>query len=184
MILERGALIDFAASALFGRPLLNNVHRSLLVEAMVAAALPKGWHWNAGDWSSCDLVHDDGTRLEVKQSAARQSWHPPDGKPSASSFDIAPRTGEWVGKEWRAGAGRNAELYVLAHHPVTDGAADHADPTQWRFFPLFSQGLPPTKRNTFGAVLRLPAPAGIIDLPAQVERARLSRVRWEPCFRP
>ena len=50
-----------------------NVHRALIVEAIVSAALPD-WLWAPTDYAAFDFQHADGTRLEVKQSVARQSW--------------------------------------------------------------------------------------------------------------
>ena len=69
--------------------LINNAERGAYVEHMIVLAL-EGWEltW---PWASWDLQHrGDGARIEVKQSAARQTWHkrpkspesPPVPKPS------------------------------------------------------------------------------------------------------
>ncbi len=78
--------------AAVGKPLVTNVLRGLLVEAMVAIALEPVWTWVAGDYASWDFEGPRGLRLEVKQSAARQSWAD-ENVISKCSFDIAPRTG-------------------------------------------------------------------------------------------
>lgn len=80
------------ADAAFGRPLITNVLRGQVVEAIVACALEPEWHWCAADYSSWDFDRADGFRVEIKQSAARQSWATSD-KPSSCSFDIAERKG-------------------------------------------------------------------------------------------
>ncbi len=68
-----------ASVVAFGQPLVENYHRGLLVEVIVAAALagPGGWRHTAGGWGGWDFEHEDGTRLEIKQSAARQTWIAP-----------------------------------------------------------------------------------------------------------
>jgi hypothetical protein len=135
------------AAAAFGRPLITNVHRGLVVEAIVAAALEPEWRWCSEDYSSWDFERRDGVKLEVKQSAARQSWAAADAKPSVCSFDIASRTGRWEnGVDWIAEPGRIAHLYVFAHHPVTDATADHREPAQWRFYVIATERLPNTRR--------------------------------------
>lgn len=135
------------AAAAFGRPLITNVHRGMVAEAIVAAALEPEWRWCSEDYSSWDFERADGAKLEVKQSAARQSWAAANAKPSACSFDIASRTGRWEnGVEWIAEPGRSAHIYVFAHHPVADESADHRDPTQWQFYVIATERLPNTRR--------------------------------------
>ena len=63
-----------AADAAFGKPLVTNVLRAQLVEAMIALVLVPEWHWCGADYAPCDFERADDLRLEVKQSAARQSW--------------------------------------------------------------------------------------------------------------
>ena len=118
-----------AASVAFGKPLVMNVLRAIIIETIVDAALGAGWKWCSGDYNGWDFEHTDRTRLEVKQSAALQSW--PTTKESAAIFDIAPRAGYWVdGIRWVKETARHAHIYVFARHPVTDIArADHRDPS-------------------------------------------------------
>jgi hypothetical protein len=141
------AIVDRAAAVTFDRPLVTNVHRSVLVEAIVDAALAPTWTWCAADYASWDFEHSDGTRLEVKQSAARQSWATETSATSKASFDVAPRTGFWENQTvWIDLPGRSAHIYVLAHHPVAGVDADHRDPLQWDFYVVPTCKLPPTKR--------------------------------------
>lgn len=133
-----------ATQAIFGKPLVTNVYRSVLTEAIVARALPD-WRWVSEDYGSYDFAHPSGLRLEVKQSALRQSWVSISApKPS---WDIKARTGYWsAGNVWVASPGRNADIYVLGLHDVLDDTADHRDPEQWKFFVIPTQKLPATQR--------------------------------------
>lgn len=117
--------------ATFGAPLVNNVLRGHLAEAIIALAIEPEWEWCSGDYSSWDFQsRETGLRLEVKQSAAKQSWvlHS-DSKPSAPRFDIAPRTGRWeTDGSFVKDPGRAAQIYIFAYHPIADESADHRDP--------------------------------------------------------
>lgn len=104
-----GEVVARAAQAALDRPLASNAFRGVLVEAMVAGALRPRWRWCGMDWTSWDFERDDGVRLEVKQSAARQSWHAPDAAPSAASYTS--RRGRGGGSReggWRSPAARRA----------------------------------------------------------------------------
>ena len=69
-------LITRLTHRLLGSPPLRNSIRGELVEEMVAQALEPEWDLCADDWAACDLKQADGPRrIQVKQSAARQSWH-------------------------------------------------------------------------------------------------------------
>jgi hypothetical protein len=144
------------AAAAFGRPLITNVHRGMVAEAIVAATLEPEWRWCSEDYSSWDFERADGAKLEVKQSAARQSWAAADAKPSACCFDIASRAGRWEnGVDWIAEPGRSAHIYVFAHHPISDATADHRDPAQWRFYVIATHLLPNTRRLTLARLRSL-----------------------------
>jgi len=138
-------IVRRTALAVFSKPLLTNIHRAVVAEAIVAAALEPEWEWCSADYASYDFRRGD-LRLEVKQSASLQSWNAATLKPSRCSFDIAERTGEWEdGVTWKPGAGRNADIYVFCHHPVVAPDADHRSPAQWRFFVLPEANLPKQK---------------------------------------
>ena len=171
---DKAEIIASAIQATFGRPLVNNVLRSILSEAIVDAALGNEWEWCSGDWALCDFRHADGTRLEVKQSAARQNWHSETDKPSAALFDIAPRKLAWDGKKWVPSTGRNAEIYVFAHHPIVGDKADHRDPAQWVFYVVPTTKLPETARISLAGVRARAEPIGCGDLAAAVEVTRMA----------
>ena len=177
--MEISDIIKRASESAFGQPLINNVLRSIISEAIVDAALGDGWIWCSADWASCDFKHADGTRLEVKQSAALQTWHGPDARPSRSSFDIAARQGYFEGADWVPNAGRNADIYVFAHHPLTDATADHRNPSQWRFYVVRAAHLRVAKTISLAALRRLSDAVGVDDMNQEVERLRRgSRFVW------
>ena len=174
-------IMDRAATEAFGSPLILNVLRSLVVEAIVATALPDGWVWCSSDYSNWDFRHCSGVKLEVKQSAARQSWRSRSGKPSKCSWDIAPRTGFWEDGIWVERAGRNAEIYVLAYHHVFDDSADHRDVRQWRFFVLLDTLLPGTRRLSLEGAHKLDVPVTYGELARKVEEVRLACLQPDAC---
>jgi hypothetical protein len=141
-------VVQKVTQATFGGPLVTNVLRGHLVEAIIAMALEPDWEWCSGDYASWDFqCRNTGTRLEVKQSAAKQSWVlNPYSKPSSPRFDIAARTGRWeTDGVFVRERGRAAHVYIFAHHPLTDEGADHRDPMQWRFYVVAEKDLPTAK---------------------------------------
>ena len=103
-------IVEMASAAAFGRRLIQNNLRSIVVEAIVAKALGPAWRWCSADWAPYDFEGPGGLRLEVKQSAAQQTWSTSTSKPSKPVYDIAARN-EFVGEQ-----------------------ADHRDPAQWCFY--------------------------------------------------
>ena len=151
----QGILNELVAK-LYDVPLMGNVNRSDYVEHMVIHGLGKGFRLVSGDWAGWDIEHESGARIEVKQSAACQPWTKPTSKPASGSFDIAPRTGNWVGgSEWVEKVGRQAHLYIFAWHPVTlADQPDHRDPDQWEFFVVKADDLPPNQKSISANVVR------------------------------
>lgn len=131
-----------ASKAAFGQKLITNNLRGLVAEVIVASALTPNWTWCSADWAGWDFVHPSGLKLEVKQSAARQTWTRPGTGPSACRFDIKPRTGSYVGADWHPRLGRQADVYVFAHHFEIGASADHCEPSQWQFFVVAEKHLP------------------------------------------
>lgn len=168
------AVRSHASNAAFGQPLVQNNLRAIVVEAMVDIALPDGWRWSSADWAGWDFEHLDGTRLEVKQSAARQTWAAPQVA-GQRRFDIALRRGRWEGAAWLDEPGRHAHLYLFADHPVGDANADHRNPEQWRFYPIPASDLPETKTLSLTRVMRLAEPCPYDELASRIELLRLNR---------
>lgn len=127
----------------FDKSVMQHVIRSSYVEFQIGALLGQEWEHVGRDWGGWDFQRGD-TRLEVKHSAARQSWNPA-GKSSRASFDIAPRTGYYDGAIWRAEPGRLGHLYVFAWHGVVDDACDQRDESQWTYFVVKTSALPDQK---------------------------------------
>jgi hypothetical protein len=102
----------------------------------------KGWRHVGDNWSGWDFEHECGTRLELKQSAAWQTWDPvkqrasqSEAKPGPGIFDIAQRT-RWfdaAGAIWTKEPGRPAHVYVFAWNGPYGPAADHRDPNHGSF---------------------------------------------------
>jgi hypothetical protein len=157
-------VIERVSREAFGRPLITNVLRGHVVEAIIAMALEPQWAWCGSDYSSWDFERADGLRLEVKQSAARQTWEPPAHGIIRTSFDIKKRTGRWEGANFIEEAGRAAHLYLFAFHPRADNSADQRDPSQWEFYAVPTVQLPDTQRIGLSAVRRLTDSIGYTDL--------------------
>ena len=156
------------AKAVFDRPLIMNVFRACVVEAIVDEALSPAWSWCSIDYAGWDFENAECVRLEVKQSAARQSWQSP--KPSRASFDIRARTGRYDGANWICEPGRNADIYVFAWHPVSDDTADHRDPMQWEFFVVPARELPDAKSVGLSRLRTLASPLQFSELGDEVDK--------------
>ena len=154
----------------------TTLYRGDYVECMVAHALGIGWEltWADGwDWAAWDIEHQSGVRIEVKQSAARQSWDrvavAPDRRATAR-FDIAPRSGYWPknGGDWIPfqPPSRPADVYVFAWHGERRrGLTDQGDPAQWHFFVVAESELPSSQKTVGLQVIERLAPrCGFGDL--------------------
>ena len=134
----------------FNQRVMSNLIRPHYVERLVVHCLGDPWHHVGGEWAGWDIENRHTlARLEVKQSAARQTWTDGPsrkGLPTRPIFDIAERTGYFTngGAVWVKSAGRPADLYVFAWHagflPEVD--VDHRSPDQWEFYILPEAELP------------------------------------------
>jgi hypothetical protein len=146
------------ATRLFDQPLIQNQYRSSFVEAMIEPYLARsGWRYVGDNWAGWDFEHEFGTRLELKQSAAWQTWDPfkqlASGLPPKAGpgiFDIASRTGwfDSAGAVWTKKAGRPAHVYAFAWNGLFGSAADHRNPDQWEFFVVPTAALPAMPQKT------------------------------------
>jgi hypothetical protein len=162
-------VVSKVCDAAFGKPLITNVLRGQVVEAMIALALEPVWTWCSADYSSWDFERADGIRLEVKQSAYKQTWANGPEVKVRPGFDVKARTGRWEGAMSIDEPGRAAHLYVLAYHDCQDDEADHRDPEQWEFFVLPSSIIPPVSRIGLSSVRRLTDSVGIHGLQERVD---------------
>jgi hypothetical protein len=168
------------ATAVFGYPIVENLFRGFVAEAIVAAAIEPDWRWKVREGGpGWDFEHSSGCRIEVKQSAKRQIWVPAK-KRHAPSFDIRQRKGHWVAgvdgepSKYIERSGRSADIYIFAYHPIAVESAEQRDARQWRFYLLPTACLPDgqdeialSKLITLGA-----EEVGWSDLRAAVERLR------------
>jgi hypothetical protein len=167
-----------AGNFLFGKPLVVNVYRSVIVEAMVDIALGNLWEWVAGDYAPFDFKHRDGTRLEVKQASYQQTWELT-VEPSPR-FDVAKRTGFYEHNKWHQHDPhqRNTDLYVFGYHGEKDRSlADHRRADQWVFAIVDATRLGDEKSLSYGQVSAKSEWYPIGELLGNVERHRLNR----PC---
>lgn len=147
-------IVERLVKRVYSQPLIENVYRGDYMEYMVALALGEEWKLTP-PWVSWDLEHRASrVRVEVKQSAARQTWTEPQvakERPRWPRFDITPHTGyylngaaDWVETPLR----RHADIFVFAWHPERDVAtADHRCPEQWRFFVVAERRLPRKQKS-------------------------------------
>ena len=134
--------------------IMNNVCRSDYIEFMVASVPGADWRltWADGrDWAPWDCEYaQTGTRLEIRQAAARQSWdHESIAIRRRPVFDIAARQGYWPrdGGPWIEATGRLAHLYVFAWHDRHDEHADHRNAEQWQFLVTAESDLPSGQKS-------------------------------------
>lgn len=165
-------IVERLSRRLFDQKLIRNSIRGELVEEMVAMALEPHWALSADDWSAFDLQHRaSGKRMQVKQSAACQSWHCESSPPAKPRFSIANKTGRYEGLNWVEEPGRNADLFVFGWHPLLPPEADHREADQWRFFVVPEHDLPSSASIGLAGLMRLAQPVSIRALPDAVEAA-------------
>lgn len=168
---QSDAIVLEEVSRPYKERVMNNVHRSEYVEAIVALALKASGWTRMTPWDSWDLEHESGVRLEVKQSAAAQAWKSAE-RQSPARFDIAPRTGYW-GEEgdWVPKPGRHADLYVFAWHGADGDTTDQRDAGSWEFYVVAECDLPEQKSIGLTVLQELTSPCSIDALAATVDAA-------------
>lgn len=148
-------LLNQIRDELFNQPVMSNLARPHYVERLIVHFLGAGWKHVGSDWSGWDIENElTKARIEVKQSAARQTWgNRADrlNKPTKPTFDIEERTGYYAegGSVWKALPGRPADLYIFGWHDafLPEETVDHRNPNQWKFYLLPETQLP-TEQKT------------------------------------
>ena len=168
------------AARIFDQPLIANQYRSAFVEAMIEPFLaPCGWRYVGDGWSGWDFEHRDGSRLEVKQSAAQQTWSAPRKLQTRGAFDIAARTGYFYegGTKYAAVPGRCAQTYVFAWNPFFGPDTDHRVPDQWEFYVVPATLLPQRQRTiSLSKIQKLAGPIrGLSKLGSTVNQIAATR---------
>ena len=138
----------------YERPIMSNVDRAGFVECMVTTLLGPEWGlmWSLGDdWAPWDIEHPlSKAKIEIKQSAARQPWHPTNVSTSRPPrFDIKPRRRySLTDRRWTGKPARAADLYIFCWHPDPRRQfADHRDPRKWEFIMVPTERLPPGQKT-------------------------------------
>lgn len=169
--MPNATIIQRLAERLYGLPIIRNDLRGELVEEIVAVALEPDWQLCSTDWASCDLSHSASElRIQVKQSAARQTWHKANARSPLPCFSIRQKAGRWEeGDRWVPEPGRNADIFIFAWHPVTSAEADHRDPNQWEFFVLPERDLPAQATITLSRIRKLAEPVSFEALATRVK---------------
>ena len=115
--------------------IFDNAERGALAEYLVASALriADGVRLN---WEDCDLITEEGIKIEVKSSAYIQSWA--QEKLSKLTFDIQPTHG-WNRQtnKYTDDVKRRSDIYVfcvLKH--VEQKSLNPLDISQWDFYIL------------------------------------------------
>lgn len=150
-------VVERACDLLFGKPLVMNVFRGQLAEAIIAVALEPEWEWCSADYANWDFQNAEGLRLEVRSSAARQSWTSTSDRVPDPRFDIRARRDVDRAVGSAAASYRFADIYIFAYHPRTDVGADHRDPSQWRFHCALTSHLPRQNSISISALRKLRA---------------------------
>jgi len=161
------------ASRLFDGRLIENQHRSAFIEAMIEPYLePYGWCYAGAGWSGWDFDRKDGRRLEVKQSAAHQTWSEFRNLRTRGIFDIAARKGYFYdgGSKWAPVPGRPAQTYVFAWNPTFGSETDHRNPDQWEFYVVAETSLPQHKTIGLSEIKKLTAFVKLPDLALTVDQ--------------
>jgi hypothetical protein len=169
---------EWLAIHLFDVPIIQNQYRSAFVEALIAPYLESsGWSYTGDGWSGWDFQYLSGTRMELKQSAALQTWSEPRGIRTRGQFDIAARTGffDQGGSRWTAEPGRCASVYVFAWNGH-DEDVDHRDPAQWQFYVVPTALLPEGQQSiALSKIKKLAAEVRLPDLAVALDRASQDR---------
>jgi len=134
--------------------LVSNATRGKLAEFIVSRAIGITGQPVRDEWAPCDLLTDDGIRIEVKSAAYVQSWHQKAHSPIVFSIR---RTRKWdpdtnhSTKEQL----RTADVYVFALLAHLDKASiDPLDVSQWQFFVLPTFQLDERKRSQSSITLK------------------------------
>lgn len=176
------------AARLFDQRLIENQFRSAFVEAMIEPYLRLGgWRYAGDGWSGWDFERADGKRLEVKQSAAHQTWSDPRQTKTRGVFDIAERTSLAEGSQRRERRGRPADVYVFAWNGAYGEATDHRNPAQWRFYVIPAAHLPAHKTISLArveAVAEAEKPGGPVAIEALMTRVSDALANLEAAERP
>ena len=160
-------------TGLFDSALIQNNLRGLYMEHVVAEILGKDWSVVGQDWASWDLEHRDGTRIEVKQSAARQTWSAEQSPLHTARFSIRKPQLTYAGNVSTDCTDRPSKIFIFAWNGTADETADHRDKRQWQFFVLSREDLPDQKSIGLSGLQQRTEPVAADRLGVAVEALRI-----------
>lgn len=165
----------------FDRPVMQNDLRGMYVEFLVVELLGVDWDPVGSAWAGWDIQHKDGTKVEVKQSAARQIWQPSSNGRSAPQFGIRAPKGHWVdGSNWAKSEGRLADIYIFAWHSSLENDADQRSLEQWKFYVIDALDLPANQKTIgLGSLSKIVESVEYSELHAKTDDIRLARTKEE-----
>ncbi len=159
---------------LFDVPLIQNDLRGLYAEHLIAELLGDEWNAVGSAWAGWDLEHEDGTKIEVKSSAAKQSWEPSKNGKSLPAFNIKASKFHWRdGSSRLKSDGRLAQIYIFAWHGNDTKDADQWDADQWEFFVVPTDMLPDQKSISLGPLKHLVRSVKHKELLGKVDNIRM-----------
>ena len=162
--------------AFFDVPIMQNNLRGMYVEHLVAELLGEGWDLVGQDWAAWDIQHSDGTRVEVKQSARRQTWAAPENGSSKPSFSIRVPKFIWKGAAKTTTNVRPADIYVFAWHGTDGDESDQRVDGQWQFFVVPASELPAQNVIGLTSLKRLTEPTDSVGLRKTANNLRVGRL--------
>ena len=139
----------------FKRKIMNNVLRGAYVECLIAEQCGPDWMltWELEhDWAAWDLEHTPtGMRIEIKNSARRQSWHTgTESPPAPPRFTVKWPKEYWNGTHYvQVPEGTQpTDVYIFAWHAEgRQGVADQRNPDQWQYYVVPTSLLPPMQKS-------------------------------------
>jgi hypothetical protein len=147
MALNQPAFLSRLTREFFECRVMDNALRGYWCEAMVAEALGPECRITSANWAPRDLeigpesgVFPQRIRLQVKNSACRQTWHGTASQPSDTLFSLTWRnrpaywTRDFLHRPCKA-SGFLCDAFVLCHHPGFDEPGlDQGDTSQWQVY--------------------------------------------------
>jgi hypothetical protein len=120
--------------------LVDNVHRGVLAEFIVAKALGVDVSTRQ-NWAAFDLRTPEGLTVEVKSSAYVQSWH--QERHSTICFGVGETRGwDFLTNRWMKESKRQADVYVFALlNQRTKPQVNPLDLNQWEFYVVATAAL-------------------------------------------
>ncbi len=155
--------------------ILSNATRGRFAEFIVGTAIGLEPTNLRNEWAKCDIITEEGIKIEVKSASYIQSWN--QDKFSTISFSIKPaRHWETGTKRYRGNPKRHAEVYVFCHLKHKDqNTIDPLKMEQWDFYILPTYRIDNYERSqssiTLNSLQKLTEPKKYAELNFEIKRA-------------